>query len=74
MCAPGFGPEEDEVPLERMAEYPILTQGPGSGLQRLVFDWLGAEGVQINRVVQCNSPHVLAELAAAGLGITFLTE
>lgn len=74
MCAPGFGPEEDEVPLERMAEYPILTQGSGSGLQRLVLDWLGAEGLQINRVVQCNSPHVLAELAAAGLGITFLTE
>ena len=32
-----------------------------------------ANGLQINRVVQCNSLNVLAGLAAAGLGVTFLT-
>ncbi|WP_034851209.1 LysR family transcriptional regulator [Inquilinus limosus] len=74
MCAPGFGPAEAVVPLARMAEYPILTQSSGSGLQRLVLDWLVANGLTINRTVRCNSLHVLAELAAAGLGIAFLSE
>lgn len=74
MCAPGVGPAEDVVPLSRMADYPILTQSSGSGLQRLVLDWLVANGLTIDRIVRCNSLHVLAELAAAGLGIAFLSE
>jgi DNA-binding transcriptional LysR family regulator len=73
MSAPGFGPTGDPVPLSEIAEYPILTQAGGSGLQHLVHDWLTANGLQLNRVVQCNSLNVLAGLAAAGLGITFLT-
>ena len=73
ISAPGFGPEEDTIPLAEMAKYPILTQAQGSGLQRLVLDWAVANGLQINRVVQCNSLNVLASLAASGLGMTFLT-
>ena len=56
-----------------MAKYPILTQTQGSGLQKLVLDWAVANGLDINRAVQCNSLNVLAGLAAAGLGVTFLT-
>ncbi len=73
MCAPGFGPPEDRIALARLADYPILTQAQGSGLQSLVLDWAVANGLQANRVVQCNSLNVLAGLAASGLGITFLT-
>lgn len=73
VSAPGFGPEENEIPLGEMAKYPILTQTQGSGLQKLVLDWAVANGLAINRVVQCNSLNVLAALAAAGLGVTFLT-
>lgn len=73
ISAPGFGPDEDTIPLAEMAKYPILTQAQGSGLQRLVLDWSVANGLQINRVVQCNSLNVLAGLAASGLGVTFLT-
>lgn len=73
MAAPGFGPAEDVIPLETLAHYPILTQANGSGLQRLVLDWATAHGLQVNRVVQCNSLNVLAGLAASGLGVTFLT-
>jgi DNA-binding transcriptional LysR family regulator len=73
VCAPGFGPTEDRLPLGRLADYPILTQAEGSGLQRLVIDWLAANGVRVNQVVQCDSLNVLAGLAATGLGITFLT-
>lgn len=73
VSAPGFGPEADTIPLEEMARFPILSQTQGSGLQKLVLDWAVANGLQINRVVQCNSLNVLAGLAAAGLGVTFLT-
>lgn len=73
VAAPGFGPASDTIPLTEMARYPILSQTHGSGLQRLVLDWAVANGLQVNRVVQCNSLNVLAGLAAAGLGVTFLT-
>lgn len=73
VCAPGFGPASERIPLQDMARYPILTQGQGSGLQRLVLDWAAANGLNANQVVQCNSLNVLAGLAAAGLGVTFLT-
>ncbi|MGL4285970.1 MAG: LysR family transcriptional regulator, partial [Phreatobacter sp.] len=73
VCAPGFGPGTDTIPLKELINYPILTQGKGSGLQRLVLDWAVANGLTVNQVVQCNSLNVLAGLAASGLGITFLT-
>ncbi|QCI66994.1 LysR family transcriptional regulator [Phreatobacter stygius] len=73
VCAPGFGPAKDKIPLKELNNYPILTQGQGSGLQRLVLDWAVVNGLTVNQVVQCNSLNVLAGLAASGLGITFLT-
>lgn len=73
VAAPGFGPPDAVIPLQEIARYPILTQAQGSGLQKLVLDWALANGLEINRVVQCNSLNVLAGLAAAGLGVTFLT-
>lgn len=74
MCAPGAGPEADLVPLSELARYPVLTQGEGSGLQKLVIDRLHGSGIAFDRIVKCNSLSVLAALAAAGLGITFLNE
>ncbi|RWM98741.1 MAG: LysR family transcriptional regulator [Mesorhizobium sp.] len=75
MCAPGAGPPEaNVVPLSELARYPVLTQGEGSGLQKLVIDRLHASGITFDRIVKCNSLSVLAALAAAGLGITFLNE
>ena len=73
MCAPNVGPGKGVVPLAELAKYPILTQSEASGLQRLVLEWLTANGMRLNRIVKCNSLNVLAGLAAAGLGVTFLT-
>lgn len=73
VSAPGFGPEGDVVALADMARYPILTQTHGSGLQRLVVDWAAANGLRVRQSVQSNSLNVLAALAAAGMGVTFLT-
>lgn len=73
VAAPGFGPTEAEIPLEEIGQYPILSQSHGSGLQRLVLDWASSNGLKVNRIVECNSLNVLAGLAAAGLGVTFLT-
>ncbi|WP_204268119.1 LysR substrate-binding domain-containing protein, partial [Escherichia coli] len=73
VCAPGFGPGTATIPRKELINYPILPQGQGSGLQRLVLDWAVANGLTVNQVVQCNSLNVLAGLAASGLGITFLT-
>lgn len=72
VCAPGVGPQGDVVPLAEMANYPVLTQGEGSGLHKLLVDWFHASGVKFNRIVKCNSLNVLTALAAAGLGVTFL--
>ena len=73
VCAPGFGPRRKTIRLEELAKDPILTQGQGSGLQRLVLGWAASNGLPVTRVAQCNSLNVLAGLAAAGLGVTFLT-
>lgn len=73
VSAPGFGPGDGTIPLKEMEKYPILSQAQGSGLQRLVLDWAVTNGLHFNRIVQCNSLNVLAGLAAAGLGVTFLT-
>lgn len=73
VAAPGYGPASDRVPLAEMARYPILSQAHGSGLQALVLDWAAANGLTFNRVAECNSLNVLAGLAAAGLGVTYLT-
>ena len=74
MAAPGVGPQRDVVPLTEIAEYPILMQGFGSGLQRPVVDWLKDHGARLERIVKCNNLTVLSALAMAGLGVTFLTE
>jgi DNA-binding transcriptional LysR family regulator len=74
MCAPHAGPKESRVPLSELARYPILTQGEGSGLQKLIVEKLQGNGFAFDRIVKCNSLSVLAALAAAGLGITFLNE
>jgi DNA-binding transcriptional LysR family regulator len=74
MSAPGIGPKANKASLAEIAQYPILTQTEGSGLQKLVMDWLGASGIKFNRIVRCNSLSVLSSLAVAGLGITFLNE
>ncbi|WP_204269404.1 LysR substrate-binding domain-containing protein, partial [Klebsiella oxytoca] len=29
VCAPGFGPGTDTIPLKELINYPILTQGQG---------------------------------------------
>jgi DNA-binding transcriptional LysR family regulator len=74
MCAPGFGPKGNVVPAAEIAAYPILTQTEGSGLHKLVLNWLSGGEIKLNRIVKCNSLNVLGALAAAGLGITVLTE
>lgn len=74
MSAPGVGPSANRLSLAEIANYPILTQGEGSGLQSLVVEWLHANGVRFDRIVKCNSVHILSALAIAGMGITFLNE
>ncbi len=73
MCAPSLGLAGETICLAELAEYPILTQSKGSGLQRLVLDWAKTNGLRAKQTVECNSLAVLAGLAAAGIGITFLT-
>ncbi|WP_458097925.1 LysR family transcriptional regulator [Roseomonas sp. WA12] len=73
-AAPGMGPKGDVVPLAEIANYPVLTQGDSSGLQKLLFDWFHTSGVRFSRVVKCNSLHVLTALTVAGLGVSFLSE
>lgn len=70
VSAPGFGPEENVIPLGEMAKYPILTQTQGSGLQKLVLlgvTFLTASyfGPEIRQWPAACDPHRAADPAAA---------
>lgn len=71
MCRPDL-----EVPsqasLHDLVRYPILTQSGGSAMQAMVGDQLTSNNVKVPQIISCNSMMALAELAAAGFGLTCL--
>lgn len=58
-------------PLDLMA-YPVITQPVNSALSYLYDAWFIEQGLNVNRVLTCNSLGVVAQLTMLGQGISYL--
>lgn len=73
LCSPDLiAADEERLSAERLAELPVLTHAEGSTLHLRLLRELDRRGVERARMITCNSLIGLAELARAGLGITYL--
>lgn len=72
MCKPDFYTGEEPVPISVIASMPLLLKADGFSVQAALRTAPEAPYVHLNSIVSCNSVSVLANLAAAGLGLTCL--
>ncbi|MES2291105.1 MAG: LysR family transcriptional regulator [Pseudomonadota bacterium] len=72
MCRPDLIPGNEVIPLQRLKDNTLLLQSGGSALQSMINRLLDENGVRPKSVISCNGMMALAEMAAAGLGITCL--
>lgn len=75
MCKPGLLPpvkDGERYNLQIMREQALLTYSEGSQLHLDLVHSLKKEKGEFKKVIHCNSMIALAELAAAGLGVTCL--
>lgn len=72
MCRPDLIPGDGVLPLLSLKDIPLLLQPSGSALQSMISRLLDENGVRPKVVLSCNGMMALAEMAAAGLGVTCL--
>lgn len=72
MCKPGLYPEGEVIPLKELRRNTLLLQSQGSALLFMVNRLLDENNVRALSVISCNGLMALAEMAAAGLGVTCL--
>jgi len=73
MCRPGLLDDRNgRLPIEEVLRLPLLTYSEGSLLHRRLLTTLVAAKVPHDNTIVCNSMIALAELASAGLGVTYL--
>lgn len=72
MCSPKLYRGPCDIPLAKLAEFPLLQQTAGSGLQLMVSRLLRENGVKVKSVITCNGMVALAKLAKSGFGVTCL--
>lgn len=59
---------------EDFERHPVITMTEGSGLTRAFDTWAAAQGLQVQRILACNSLMAITGLTVAGIGISFLPE
>ncbi|MBN9062625.1 MAG: LysR family transcriptional regulator [Rhizobiales bacterium] len=73
MCSPLlFKERKGVVSIQKLLELPLLTYAEGSLLHLNMLKALASIGVKPQNTITCNSMIALAEMASAGLGVTFL--
>lgn len=72
MCNPALVGSKGVVPIERLMELPLLTYAEGSLLHLNLLQALAAVDIKPQNTITCNSMIALAEMASAGLGVTYL--
>lgn len=70
LCKPGALPRDEVVPLEQLAAFPLIEQGPGSGITTLARRLFGQVNTQPQRISGTTSMVALAALIESGLGIS----
>lgn len=72
MCSPSLYRGPLKLPLAKLADFPLLMQPSGSGLQSMVSRLLRQNGVRAKSIISCNGMVALAKLAESGFGVTCL--
>lgn len=72
MCSSSLYDGVDELPIEKIVEFPVLIQSERSSIYDLLTLWFHKRDVSINRTIICNNTTAVAELAKAGFGIACL--
>lgn len=73
MCRPGLlDDRKGGIPIEEVLRLPLLTYSEGSLLHRRLLTTLLTAKLSHDNTIVCNSMIALAELASAGLGVTYL--
>lgn len=57
---------------EDFERHPVITMTEDSGLTRAFDKWAAAQGLQVQRILACNSLMAITGLTVAGVGISFL--
>jgi DNA-binding transcriptional LysR family regulator len=73
MCRPDLlDDRKGGLPIEEVLQLPLLTYSEGSLLHHRLLSALSSAKISHQNMVVCNSMIALAELASAGLGVTYL--
>ncbi|MDF3834797.1 LysR family transcriptional regulator [Cupriavidus basilensis] len=74
VCAPGLMQGTSRIPVAKLGEYTLLTQGSLSGSGILIGEWLRRHGVVPKSTIPSNSIVALVGIAASGLGVAYLPQ
>lgn len=73
MCRPDLlDDRKGGLPIEDVLRLPLLTYSEGSLLHQRLLKAIAAANIWHDNTIVCNSMIALAELASAGLGVTYL--
>lgn len=72
VCAPGLKRSATRMPVAKLSEYTLLTQGNLSGSGILIGEWLRKHGVVPKTTIPSNSIVALVGIAVSGLGVAYL--
>ncbi len=72
MASPSLGLPKGRLGPRDLQHWPIIALAPESHHHAGIEQWFSAGGATCRRIATCKSIDVAAELAAAGLGLTFL--
>jgi DNA-binding transcriptional LysR family regulator len=68
-----FFAERAPVTLTRLAEFPVVSMPPGSGIRSALDLACAARGVRLDIALEASAPATVADLAARGLGVAVLS-
>lgn len=73
MASPKLNIDPDSVLSARdLMNFPIISQPTNSALSYLYAAWFAQQGIDVKRVMTCNSVSVIVQMTMLGLGISYL--
>lgn len=72
VCAPDYAPDADEVPVETLAEVPLMLPSPLHTIRKAVDSACALAGIQPQLIAELESVALMGQAVSAGLGATVL--
>ena len=72
VSAPDYAPDADEVPVETLAEVPLMLPSPLHTIRKAVDSACALAGIQPQLIVELESVALMGQAVSAGLGATVL--